>query len=132
LYPDPARHATSLDLWKEQSAWWAEEHTDLERALRMKGLVLAALPRMDGPKHVEAIAELERLYKAGAAEPKDFEDLRKALSIEPYWADPAKRLLALALESAAASPIVSEPKDAANAPDASAIGAPAKPGQLRE
>lgn len=137
LYPDPARQATSLDLWKEQSAWWAEEHTELERALRLKGLVLAALPRMDGPKHLDAIAELERLYRSGASDPKDFEDLRKALSIEPYWADPAKRLLALALQSAAAAPIVFEPLDAAKtpdatAPDAKAPEATAKPGMLRE
>jgi HEAT repeat protein len=125
LYPDPARHATSLDLWKEQSAWWAEDHTDLERAIRMKGLVLAALPAATGPKQLAAIGELEQAYRAGAADPKDFEPLHRALAAETYWAEPARRLLGLALESAGAAPLV--PEVAAKPTDDGSPGTPKSP-----
>ncbi len=125
LYPDPARHATALDLWKEQSAWWAEEHSDLERAVRMKGLVLAALPAATGPKQLAAIGELEEAYRAGAADPRDFEALHRTLAAESYWAEPARRLLALALQAAGAAPLV--PELAAKPADDGSAGAPANP-----
>ena len=127
LYPDPARHATSFELWKEQAAWWAEEHSDLERALRMKGLVLAALPAATGPKELAAIGDLEQSYRAGAAEPKDFAPLRQALAAESYWAEPARRLLALALQAAAAAPLVPEPAAAKPSDDGSAGTAATSP-----
>src|SRR5206468_7309721 len=94
----------AADLWKEQSSWWAEEHTSLERALRLKGLVLAALPAAAGMARERAISELERLYKVDrVAEPADYPPLGRALSGEGYWAESARRLLALSL-AAACSP----------------------------
>ncbi len=122
-YPDPARNATQADLWKEQSAWWAEEHTSLERALRLKQLVLTALApttgaSLSGPGRDRAIAELERLYGMDhAAEPQDFAALYRALSAESFWSESSHRLLELAL-AAARSPGVlgAEATEAALAP----------------
>jgi len=118
-YPDPARHMTAEDLWREQASWWGEEHTGLERALRLKALVLAALPSLSGSRRDQAIAEIERLYAAdgrvggdgdqdavGAAEPADFAPLFRALSGEPYWAESSRRLLRLAVSAARASSAV--------------------------
>jgi HEAT repeat protein len=100
-YPDPARHASSYELWKEQSAWWAEEHPDIERALRLKQLVLSALPALPDSRRNEGIAELERLYaRSGAAEPADFAPLAQLLATQRFWAEPARRVLDLALRAA--------------------------------
>lgn len=125
-YPDPARHATAADLWKEQSAWWAEEHSPIERALRMKQLVLVALPSLTGPSRERAIAEVERLYATDhAAEPQDFASLYRALSSEAYWSETAHKLLDLALAASRAPgaigaepPAPAEPSVGPAAPDA--------------
>jgi HEAT repeat protein len=108
-YPDSARHATSADLWKEQSAWWAEEHTAIERALRLKQLVLVALPSLTGPSRERAIAEVERLYATDhAAEPQDFASLYRALSSESYWSETTHKLLDLALAASRAPGAIGE------------------------
>jgi len=108
-YPDPAHHTSPYELWIEQSPWWAETHTPAERALRMKSLVLAALPARPESGRDEGIAELERAYaEAAAAEPADFPTLTKLLATEPFWAERPRRILALCLQSARASGAVGE------------------------
>jgi len=102
-YPDPAKHGSPADLWKEQSAWWAEEHTNVERALRLKQLVFGALPTLASARRDRALAELERLYgRERVAEPADFSPLFRALSAETYWTETSRRLLDLTLLAARA------------------------------
>ncbi|MFN0007705.1 MAG: HEAT repeat domain-containing protein [Planctomycetota bacterium] len=117
-FPDPSRHLSPHDLWLEQSAWWSEPHTESERALRMKSLVLAALPSRPDAGRDEGVAELERAYeRADCAEPADFQTLKALLGSEPYWSDRSRRLLDLCLRSARASGAVGEE------------GTPAQPGR---
>ena len=108
-YRDPARHVSTQELWNDQSAWWAEEHTEVERALRMKLLVLAALPSRSGADRDAGISELERIYAMPqGAEPADFEALTKLLGTEPFWAERSRRLLDLCLRSARATSAIGE------------------------
>jgi HEAT repeat protein len=129
-YPDPSRQATRADLWKEQSGWWSEEHGAVERALRLKQLVLVALPSLAGPARERAIGELERLYSAEkVAEPADYAPLYRALTGEAYWAESARRLLALTLAAARAPGAVgaAPPQGDGAAPAATADRGPARP-----
>jgi len=119
-FPDPARHLSPHELWLEQSAWWSEPHTEAERALRMKSLVLAALPSRPDAGRDEGVVELERAYgQADCAEAADFQALTSLLRSEPYWAERSRRLLDLCLRSARAAGAVGEE------------GAPATPGGTR-
>lgn len=118
-FPDPSRHLSPHELWLEQFAWWSEPHTEAERALRMKSLVLAALPsRVDGGRD-EGVAELERAYgQADCAEPADFAILTMLLGSESYWAERSRRLLDLCLRSARAAGAIGEEGTPAATPEA--------------
>jgi HEAT repeat protein len=111
-YPDPRQHASSLALWQEQSAWWSSEHTPLERAQRLKALILAALPSAKSGARESAVDELARLYAeehVGRAE--DFTPISQLLAEEPFYSEHTHKLVTLAIESA---------RDASSKPDASA------------
>jgi len=97
-YPSPARHASAEDLWFEQAAWWDEEHTPLERALRMKSLVLQSLPSMPVERRASGVAELVAIYAdPSAAEDADFGTLFALLADEPFYSAQAQALLGLSL-----------------------------------
>lgn len=107
---------SQLAFWQEQSPWWAGEHTDAERALRLKSIVLGALDVASGvapglapslsagvsrdADEDAAVAELERLYATPAfAETADFERLLGVLRAEVGYGDRAHALARLALRA---------------------------------
>lgn len=103
-----------LAFWQSQAAWWAEEHTQVERALRMKTIALASLAATRGAERAPALLELDRLYGEGpAAELRDFDALIAALRDEAAYSERAQSLARLCLR-------------AGRAP--SAPGAPGAPG----
>ena len=104
-YPSPARHARAEDLWFEQFAWWDAPHSDAERALRLKGLVLEALPSFDLERRAGGIAELASIYAVPAhIEESDFPVLRQLLAEEPFYTPRAVALLELCLAHLRAFP----------------------------
>lgn len=89
-----------LAFWQEQSPWWAAEHSDAERALRLKSIVLGALDVARGADEDAAVAELEHLYATPAlAETADFERLLGVLRAEAGYGERAHALARLALRA---------------------------------
>jgi HEAT repeat protein len=83
LYPIPGRHANSGALFQEQSAWWSAEHTQLERDLKLKELVLATLAVRTSPMRARAFEELQSLYtQPGIVDAGDFRLFLDALAGE--------------------------------------------------
>jgi hypothetical protein len=103
-YPSPLRHQNSEDLWFEQAGWWDEDHTETERAMRMKTLVLEALPAMPMDRRESGIAELVLAYADPAiVEQADFEVLFGLLDQEEFFSPRAQSLLGLVLKQPGAT-----------------------------
>ncbi len=97
-YPAPKRHARAADLWFEQCTWWDGEHTEHERALRMKSLVLESLPAIPLERRSAAVTELIGIYAdASNIEVSDFPVLLAMLREEPFYTPRARVLLGLTL-----------------------------------
>ncbi len=97
-YPSPKRHAHAADLWFEQCTWWDGEHTEHERALRMKSLVLESLPAIPLERRSAAVTELIGIYAdASNIEASDFPVLLAMLREEPFYTPRARVLLGLTL-----------------------------------
>ncbi|MEO6708291.1 MAG: HEAT repeat domain-containing protein, partial [Planctomycetota bacterium] len=97
-YPAPKRHARAEELWFEQAAWWDGEHTEHERALRMKVLVLDNLPGSALERRDGGIAELSSIYASPEnVEESDFPVLVSLLRDEPFFTPNARTLLDLSL-----------------------------------
>lgn len=97
-YPSPRRHATSEDLWFEQAQWWDETQDESARALRMKALVLEALPARALERREGGLAELARVYaNPELVEADDFATLLALLRDEPFFSPRAETVLGLCL-----------------------------------
>lgn len=100
-YPDPRKYSTSLALWQAESEWWAGDHTQLERALRLKSLVLGVLPSAKPAVKDGAVEELARLYtEEHAARAGDFTPLAALIAEEAFYSERTHKLVRLALEAA--------------------------------
>lgn len=100
-FPHPETHVTRKALWDMEHGWWSAEHSDLERAQRLKGLVIARLVAIGPADRATAIAELERIYEdERLRDAADFASLETVLSEEVYYTDRARRLARLAMLSA--------------------------------
>lgn len=97
-YPSPPRHARAEDLWFEQFAWWDTDASQHERALRMKTLVLEALPAYPFDQRGGGIAELVAIYaeRENIAD-ADFPALVELLQQEPFYGPRARALLGLSI-----------------------------------
>lgn len=97
-YPSPKRHARAADLWFEQCTWWDGEHTEHERALRMKSLVLESLPAIPLERRSAAVTELIGIYADPLnIEQSDFPVLLAVLREEPFYTPRARVMLGLTL-----------------------------------
>jgi len=98
-----ARSATFL---REEGSWWGEEHDELERAVRLKRLVLRHLPELAIARREGALAEIERLYAVeGVPERSDFGLFVQLIEEERFFAERARELAGFALRAAAAAPL---------------------------
>jgi HEAT repeat protein len=129
-YPDPSKHASSFALWQEESAWWSAEHTSAERALRLKALILAAVPSAKAGARDSAVDELARLYaEEHVARAADFTPISRLLADEPFYSEHTHKLVGLAIEAAREAGTKpngapSAPSDAGDASDATAATDP--------
>ncbi|MCK6447298.1 MAG: hypothetical protein L6Q99_12985 [Planctomycetes bacterium] len=130
---DTQRFATQLDWWRSEREWWDGEHTELERKLRLKDGIFAALATAPLVERDRMLRELDALYADDAVvSANDFATLVARLREENAANERAKRIIALALRAAralrpvapnAASTAVSpqtEPRVAATGESASA------------
>ncbi len=100
-YPDLAQYETAREFWEVESGWWAVEHTEAERALRLKGLVFRAIRELRPSQRGGAIAELQALYELeDAREPADLGVFMDLLREEAFLADRARDLVDLCLLAA--------------------------------
>lgn len=97
-FPHPDEHVGSRQvLWQEESAWWAGDHDERSRALRLKTMVLAFIEGVEPDRRPIALAELERLYEdESIPEVADFPILLGALADEPFFSGRAARISELA------------------------------------
>lgn len=99
-----ASDADRYRAWSEEAPWWQGDHDSRERALRMKGHVLASLSELPLAQRQFAIDELERIYaEPKVASPGDFVTLVALLRQEPTLGSSARRLVGLALEAGASA-----------------------------
>lgn len=99
-FPSARSGQDALALWQQESAWWQAEHSETERDLRLKSLVLASMSGASSAQRELGIAELERLVaRPDGARGEDFQALLALLSEETTQGDHAARLARLALAS---------------------------------
>lgn len=99
-FPNQARYATERDFWEEESGWWAGEHDERERGLRMKSLIFSSIKQMPPSQRILALRELEANYLIpGVAETGDFVFLLDLLRDEGFYAERAELLISLAQQS---------------------------------
>ena len=92
---------TRASVLEQEGAWWAEPHDDLERALRLKVMVMRWLPSQRISDRDGAVSELVRLYEVpGVAQRSDFDALVGLLDTERFLAERAREILQLALDAA--------------------------------
>jgi HEAT repeat protein len=101
-FPSTARFSSARDFWEEESGWWAGEHDERERGLRLKELIFASVKQLPPSQRNLALRELEACYElAGVAQEGDFVFLLDLLRDEAFYAERAERLVELALAAAA-------------------------------
>jgi HEAT repeat protein len=100
-YADLAAHADARAFWEAESPWWSEEHEPLERALRLKGLVVGRVSENRPSSRTPLYEELARLFETdGVASPADFPLFLEFLRDEGFFAGRARLLVELALTAA--------------------------------
>lgn len=85
--------------WDAETAWWAADHTEDERARRLGALAIEALRGPPSPRGDRAQEELERARAAGRLGPDALPDLLAALRREPNPGQRSQRLLALVIHA---------------------------------
>ena len=101
-FPNTLIHDTPREFWATESGWWAGEHDQQERGLRMKELVFASIKQQPPSRRNLALGELEDVYEIdGVAQAGDFAFLLDLLRDEGFYAQRAERLVDLALVAAA-------------------------------
>jgi len=99
-FPNSLRYDTALAFWEEESGWWAGEHSQLERGLRMKELIFASVQQLPPSRRNIALRELESAYDVpGVTQEADFVFLMDLLRDEGFYAERAELLVALALRA---------------------------------
>jgi len=100
-YPDLRTFESDRAFWEVESGWWAVDHTELERALRLKSLVFTAMQDLRPSERGGAIAELQSIYELEAArEPSDLTAFMDLLREEGFLAQRARDLVDLCLLAA--------------------------------
>ena len=100
-YPDEANYASPREAWETEAGWWALEHSELERAQRMKGLVAASVTNHAPSMRSAALKELVQIYAVeGVANQGDFGLFLDLLRDEGFFTVRARQLVNLALQAA--------------------------------
>lgn len=100
-FPDLARYSTQREFWETEAGWWGGEHSELERAQRMKELVLASLRTSAPTRRGAALKELLRTYEVpGCARREDFAVFLDLLRDEGFYTGRAASLVELCLGAA--------------------------------
>ncbi len=100
-FPDSQRYKTPRAFWETEAGWWGGEHTELERAKRMKSLVFASIRTSVPSERAYALKQLQRVYAVeGAASREDFVVLLDILRDEGFFTARTQRLVELALTAA--------------------------------
>ncbi|MCC6409070.1 MAG: hypothetical protein IT453_18055 [Planctomycetes bacterium] len=100
-YRDVNRFATQLEWWNADRGWWEAAHSELDRKLRLKACVLAALATVPLSERDRPVRELEALYADDAVvDANDFASLAARIGDENAANDRAKRLIGLATRAA--------------------------------
>ena len=104
-FADLARFETPREFWEVEAGWWATERTELERAVRLKGLILSWVGKRPPSQRSYAYRELEGVFGVeGAVSSEDFETLLALLRDEGFFAERVQLLVALALQAAGGGP----------------------------
>jgi len=104
-FPDRARYGDAREFWEQESGWWAGEHDERERGLRMKALIFESIRQLPPSERTLAMNELEDRYEVpGVAEEEDFTTFLDLLRDEGFFARRAQRLVALAQRSVQIGP----------------------------
>jgi HEAT repeat protein len=97
-YHDPLQYTTAQEMWVAESAWWDEDHGELERDLRLKRMVFDVLPLREVDQRDEGLRELRRIYQDPATvQPDDFPKLVTLLGDEAFIGPRARVFLDLLL-----------------------------------
>lgn len=100
-FPDFAQYASEREFWEAEAPWWSEQHSERERALRLKGLALGAARSLSPSRRSVVVDELERLFAIpGVVAEEDFRPVVELLRDEGFYTERARRLLALAVQAA--------------------------------
>ncbi|MCA8978989.1 MAG: HEAT repeat domain-containing protein [Planctomycetes bacterium] len=100
-YPDLATYENERAFWEVESGWWSGDHTETERALRLKSLVLTSIRDLRPSQRGGAIAELQSIYELESArEPGDLLAFMDLLREEGFLAQRARDLVDLCLLAA--------------------------------
>ena len=95
------RFSTARDFWEAESGWWASEHADVERGLRLKDLIFGSMKRMPPSRRTLALHELGKLYtRPGVPSTDDFDFLLDLLRDEGFFAQRAEQLVDLSMIAA--------------------------------
>jgi len=100
LYPMPGAEVGAREAFLREGEWWDGPRSDLERDLRLKERLLAALPARPPSQRDEGVRELERIGAGeGRLVPADLEPLLALLREERFQGPRATALVTLALRA---------------------------------
>ena len=100
-FADLAQFETPREFWEVEAGWWAAERTELEHAVRLKGLILSWVGNRPPSQRSYAYRELEEVFGVeGAVSSEDFETLLDLLRDEGFFAERVRLLVDLALQAA--------------------------------
>lgn len=112
LYRIPGEEADARAAFERDGAWWESGASELERDVRLKERVLAALPAIPISQRGDGLRELERLGAAeGRIAPGDLDALLALLAEERFVGPRSQTLVALALRAAREQPDAPLPRE---------------------
>jgi HEAT repeat protein len=101
VFPPPDLNDAPRTFWIRESAWWDLPRTPVQRATRLKTLILTSLPGLSPSRRSRGGELLAELYeRAGAAEAGDFPTFLNLIREEPFLDGRTRLWLTLARRAA--------------------------------
>lgn len=97
---DPKVHASQLDLWRAEAAWWDAETDESERDRRLWTMGLGRIASLPASERDATLSELARLAsERGAVRGEDFGPLLELVRAERFANERVRTLVGLAIEA---------------------------------
>lgn len=104
-FADLRKYESVREFWEVEAGWWAGDRSGLERAVRLKNLVLDWVCEQPPSKRTYAYRELEGVFAVeGAVGSEDFDRVLELLRDEGFFAARVQILVDLALKAAGPAP----------------------------